>query len=65
MEENDVHEAYLALSQALGNVVLDIPDGESFEIALVREATRRILSLPLVPWQKTRAISNWISPAGD
>jgi hypothetical protein len=57
MENEDLHNAMLELSVALGNPVLDIPAGSSVEAALVREATRRILQLPLVPWQKTRAIS--------
>lgn len=55
--EHDLTNALQELSQALGNPVPDIPDGSSMEAALVREATRRIKRLPLVPWQKTRTIA--------
>lgn len=57
MENEDLHNAILELSVALGNPVLDAPVGSSMDAALVREATRRILQMPLVPWQKTRTIS--------
>lgn len=57
MENEDLHNAMLELSVALGNPALDAPAGSSMEAALVREATRRILQMPLVPWQKTRTIS--------
>lgn len=56
-DDQDVHEAYLELAKALGSPVLTPRDGESFEVTLVREATRRILGLPLIPWQRTRSIA--------
>lgn len=55
--EHDLQTALRELSQALGNTALDVPDGSSMEATLVREATRRILNLPLIPWTKTRTIS--------
>lgn len=57
MNDDDVHEAYLALSQALGNPVLDNREGEPPEITLVREATRRLMKEQLVPWPRVRTLA--------
>lgn len=56
--DDDVRKALERLWEALGQPAFETgPNGEDFTVAIINEATRRILKEPLVPWQQVRTIS--------
>lgn len=57
MGDEYISEALSGLVEALGNPRLEPLPGENVTDTVLREATRRILSLPRVPWQQSRVIA--------
>jgi hypothetical protein len=53
--EAEIHTALQELSEALGNPALETD--VSLGVAVIREATRRLLKESLVPWPRVRTLS--------